>query len=79
MQVDPRWYVVSRVDGACFQLLKLRVELKGGQLLSTFAFNFNLRRHTAGTPLTDLDVLHRLRTQGEAVQVEPIKPILKAS
>ena len=53
-----------------------RLTLKSYKLLSTFAFNFNLRRFTVGVP-------PRGRcgggaTQGRAVQVDPIKPTLKA-
>jgi len=64
VQVDPVKPTLNAPGSKC---LKLDHE----KLLSNFAFNFNLRRY----------VQHRLllhTAQGEAVQVDPIKPTLKA-
>jgi hypothetical protein len=60
-------------EGACVQRLKLN----GGQLLSSFAFNFNLRRHTEVRRVRrpHRELVGRL---GRAVQVASMKPTLKA-
>jgi hypothetical protein len=60
-----------------------RLKLKYHELLSRFAFDFNWRRctkdyggnpiHRGGAPL-----LLEARVPGRAVQVDPIKPTLKA-
>jgi hypothetical protein len=45
-------------------------------VISTFAFNFNLRRYNA---VMTADFIRAARVQpGRAVQVEPMKPMLKA-
>jgi len=52
--------------------------LKYDQPLSTFAFKFKLRRYIAGgTAATAAAATAATRT-GRAVQVEPMKPVLKA-
>jgi len=49
-----------------------RLKLKYIKLLSRFAFNFNLRRYTMRRRCA------RWWVRGRAVQVDPIKPTLKA-
>ena len=46
------------------------MKLQYDETLSNFAFSFNLRRYTAV-------LLHIIEPQGRAVQVDPIKPVLK--
>jgi hypothetical protein len=50
-----------------------RLKLNCDVLLSTSAFEFNLRRYMKVAVVTDGE-----RILGEAVQVEPVKPTLKA-
>jgi hypothetical protein len=50
-----------------------RLKLKHENPLSSFAFNFNLRRYRA-----DCGGAHSGAHRGRAVQVDPIKPTLKA-
>ena len=51
--------------------------LKCGELLSRFAFNFNLRRCSTGSRSRTSRTI-RCVLQGRAVQVDAIKPVLKA-
>ena len=56
-----------------------RLILKYDELLSSFAFNFNLRRHSRVRrchPRSDR--LHPVDVHGKTVQVDPIKPTLTA-
>ena len=48
------------------------MKLKYDELLTNFAFKFNLRRYTAGAQR------ERRHLPGRAVRVDPIKPTLKA-
>jgi hypothetical protein len=48
------------------------LKLKCDVLLSTFAFKFNLRRYTVERGED------RARARGRSVQVDPLKPTLKA-
>jgi len=52
----------------------MRLKLKHVKLLSSFAFNFNLRRYIAAL---ELALLYR-EGRGRAVQVDPMKRVLKA-
>jgi len=59
-----------------------RLKLKYDIMLSSFAFNFNLRRYIMGRlghlpGLCVLRVVARVQ-RGRSVQVDPIKPTLKA-
>ena len=49
-----------------------RLRLNCDELVSSFAFNSNLRRYNVGVGR------QRVGPHGKAVQVEPIKPTLKA-
>ena len=56
-----------------------RLYLKYDKLVSTFAFKFNLRRYTASPFLSSSSLPRRCGgNRGMAVQVDPIKPVLKA-
>ena len=56
------------------------MKLKYDEPLSSFAFKFNLHRYTTGatTPGLVLLALRIVFALGEAVQVDPITPTLKA-
>jgi len=56
-----------------------RLKLNYDKLLSNVAFKFNLRRYTRGAVMTgDEGGVKAMIVQGTAVQVDPIKPPLKA-
>jgi len=55
-----------------------RLKLKYDKLLSSCAFNFDLHRYRKGEAPEPRAGVRSGRVPGEAVQVDPIKPTLKA-
>jgi hypothetical protein len=56
----------------------MRLKLESHKLLSTFAFNFNLRRHIEATAAGRRAGRHARAARGWAVKVDPINLVLKA-
>ena len=55
-----------------------RMKLQCGELLSSFAFKFDLRRYNKGRPSDGATQLYVAAAYGRAVQVDPTKVTLKA-